>query len=305
MLGNKHPKALGQPVSECWSEIWHVLQPLIDTPFNGGPATWMEDLTLEINRHGFVEETHFTVAYSPVPDETAPRGIGGVLATVHEITEKVIGERRIKVLSDLGPCTSPMARPRNPPARSPPPKTPAGHASDIPFALLYLLDPNGRQLRLAGAAGVAMGTDLSPLAIDVSTQDPWRLAEVIRAETAVMIEDLRRRFTDIPAGPWTDRPRAAAVVPIRSTSAHQLAGVLVAGVSARQRLDHLYSSFFDLVAAQVATAIANARSYEEAHRRIAALAEIDRAKTVFFSNVSHEFLHPAHADARAARGPAQ
>ena len=72
ILGYKHPKSMGQPVSECWSEIWHILKPLIDTPFNGGPATWMDDIPLEINRHGFAEETHFTIAYSPVPDETAP-----------------------------------------------------------------------------------------------------------------------------------------------------------------------------------------------------------------------------------------
>ena len=82
--------------------IWHILQPLIDTPFNGGPATWNEDILLEINRHGFLEETHFTIAYSPVPDDTVPSGIGGVLATVHEISEKVIGERRVVVLRDLG-----------------------------------------------------------------------------------------------------------------------------------------------------------------------------------------------------------
>jgi len=62
VLGKKHPWALGLPVSECWSEIWHVLQPLIDTPFKGGPATWNEDIQLEINRHGFVEETHFTIS---------------------------------------------------------------------------------------------------------------------------------------------------------------------------------------------------------------------------------------------------
>ncbi len=102
ILGAKHPTFLGRPVSECWSEIWHVLRPLIDTPFHGGPATWSEDLELEIHRSNFIEETHFTVAYSPVPDETAPQGIGGVLATVHEITEKVVGERRIAALHDLG-----------------------------------------------------------------------------------------------------------------------------------------------------------------------------------------------------------
>src|SRR5690242_19229976 len=84
ILGEKHPRSLGQPAKECWLEIWQVLEPLIDAPFQGGPSTWMDDLPLELNRYGFVEETHFTVAYSPVPDDTAPHGIGGVLATVHE-----------------------------------------------------------------------------------------------------------------------------------------------------------------------------------------------------------------------------
>ncbi|HLI51623.1 MAG TPA: hypothetical protein VKU87_07485, partial [Thermomicrobiaceae bacterium] len=102
VLGTKHPWALGRPVSECWSEIWDVLQPLVDTPFQGGPATWDEDILLEIDRYAFVEETHFTIAYSPVPDDTAPGGIGGVLATVHEITKQVIGERRVVALRDLG-----------------------------------------------------------------------------------------------------------------------------------------------------------------------------------------------------------
>ena len=102
ILGTKHPWALGRPVREVWNEIWHVLKPLIETPFSGGPATWMEDIPLEINRRGFLEETHFTIAYSPVPDESVPGAIGGVLATVHEITEKVVGERRVRALRDLG-----------------------------------------------------------------------------------------------------------------------------------------------------------------------------------------------------------
>src|SRR6185295_4965343 len=84
--GTKHPRALGQPARECWPEIWHVIGPLIDTPFHAGPATWMEDIFLEVDRHGFLEETHFTIAYSPVPDDTAPGSIGGVLGTIHEIT---------------------------------------------------------------------------------------------------------------------------------------------------------------------------------------------------------------------------
>src|SRR5262245_51230955 len=157
VLGAKHPWALGQPVSVCWSEIWHVLQPLIDTPFRGGPSTWNDDIALELNRHGFVEETHFTIAYSPVPDETAPSGIGGVLATVHEMTGKVVGERRVTVLRDLG-------------ARSAEAKTAAAacqitaetlarHPKDVPFARLYLIDASRDRASLAGctAGAVEMG----------------------------------------------------------------------------------------------------------------------------------------------------
>src|SRR5262249_1954273 len=95
-----------------------------------------------------------------------------------------------------------------------------------------------------------------------------------------------------PPGPWADPPQTAVLVPIKSNMAHRLAGILVAGVSARLRLDELYRSFFELVAAQIATAVANARAYEEECRRAPALAEIDRAKTAFFSNGSHEFRPP-------------
>jgi hypothetical protein len=154
VLGTKHPWALGRPVSEVWGEIWSVLKPLIDTPFQGGPATWMEDIELHINRHGFLEESHFTIAYSPVPDDTAAQ-IGGVLATVHEITEKVIGERRIVILRDLSSRASHAKTAED--ACAVAAAALSNHAKDVPFALLYLIDPKRNSARLAGAAGVAPG----------------------------------------------------------------------------------------------------------------------------------------------------
>jgi len=160
ILGGKHPWALGKPVKECWSEIWNVLQPLIDAPFTGGPSTWMEDIELHIQRKGYTEETHFTIAYSPVPDETAPRGIGGVLATVHEITDKVVGERRLQVLRDLGAGVSDLKSDEE--ACVVACETLAIHPKDVPFALLYLLDPTGEHARLAGACGVQKGASYRP-----------------------------------------------------------------------------------------------------------------------------------------------
>ncbi|MFY9841100.1 MAG: hypothetical protein WAK55_32440 [Xanthobacteraceae bacterium] len=146
ILGTKHPWSLGQPLSECWKEIWHILRPLVDTPFHGGASTWNDDLLLEINRHGFVEETHFTIAYSPVPDESTPTGIGGVLATVHEITDKVVSERRVGALRDLGAATIETKATAEEACRFAA-STLARHEREVPFALLYLNTPDGKQAK--------------------------------------------------------------------------------------------------------------------------------------------------------------
>jgi signal transduction histidine kinase/CheY-like chemotaxis protein len=291
VLGTKHPWALGRPVSEVWSEIWSVLKPLIDTPFEGGPATWMEDIELHINRHGFLEESHFTIAYSPVPDETAPRGIGGVLATVHEITEKVIGERRIIILRDLGSRASHAKTAED--ACAVAASVLSNHAKDVPFALLYLIDPKNNEVRLAGAAGVAPGEAVSPLQMPMDASvAPWPVADVLQRQEIVVVDSLASRFENVPPGPSGDPPHSAVLVPLHSNKLGELTGLVVAGVSPRLRLDHLYRSFFELMAAQIATSIASAGAYEEERRRAEALAEIDRAKTAFFSNVSHEFRTP-------------
>jgi len=293
ILGTKHPaQAMGKPFRECWHEVYDMLGPLVDTPFNGGPSTWMEDMELIVRRHGFPEESHFTIAYSPVPDDTAPRGIGGVLATVHEITEKVIAERRVKILSELG-------------ARVAEAKTDeqackqaacilSQYPKDVPFALLYLHDEAKHELRLVGTTGIA--PDLAgPAALDTATamaEVPWPLCEALRSETMQMRGGLSALLPAAPPGPWPDPPDAIAVVPIKSNVVYRPAGALVVGISSCIRPDGFYTSFLDLVGAQIATAIANARAYEEERRRAEALAEIDRVKTAFFSNVSHEFRTP-------------
>jgi PAS domain S-box-containing protein len=69
-------------------------------------------------------------------------------------------------------------------------------------------------------------------------------------------------------------------------------GRLVAGLNPRRPFDEQYRAFLELVADQLSSAIADAQAYEEERKRAEALAQIDRAKTAFFSNVSHEFRTP-------------
>jgi signal transduction histidine kinase len=296
--GAKHPNSLGQPARECWPEIWHILKPLIDTPFHGGPPTWIEDFELEPHRSEFPEETHFTVAYSPVPDDTAPSGIGGVLATVHEITTKVIGERRLSLLRELATRATQGRTAEE--ACSIAAEIFSQYPKDLPFSILYLMDNEHKHARLVGFAGVpskeAAAHPASPSSIDLSQDlaDPWspfaNLA--VRQNSIALVDNLHSRLNDVPPGPWSDPPRMAIIVPIPAAKSGHVRGFLISGISARLEFDENYRTFFQLIAAQIATAISNAEAYEEERRRAEALAKIDRAKTTFFSNVSHEFRTP-------------
>ena len=91
ILGARHPRALGRPARETWSEIWSVVGPQADAVMVAGEATWNERVLLVMERHGYPEETYFTWSYSPIYDESG--GIGGVYCACVEETSRVMTER--------------------------------------------------------------------------------------------------------------------------------------------------------------------------------------------------------------------
>jgi two-component sensor histidine kinase/PAS domain-containing protein len=103
ILGDKHPWALGLPFREVWPEVQTQLRPLHEAILAGKhSAFFAEDLLLKIQRHGAKwEDARFTISYSPVPDASAPTGVGGVLITAVETTDRVLMEEALRASEEM------------------------------------------------------------------------------------------------------------------------------------------------------------------------------------------------------------
>jgi PAS domain S-box-containing protein len=283
-LGRKYPWALGRPASEVWAEIWDDIGPRIATVLSTGQATWDEALLLFVERSGYPEESYHTFSYSPLHDDDG--ALVGMLCVVSEVTERVIGERRMATLRDLGSDPSAIRTEQQM-------LTFAGqqlgrNRHDLPFLLTYLFD--GDDARLAGSTGLTAGHPAAPQVLTAGESPVWPTEAPASGESALVTLE-GDVFAGLPAGEWPEPPTQALLVPLLRQGDSPY-GFMVVGLNRYRALDQGYRGFIDLAATQIAAGVASARGYEAQQRRAEELAELDRAKTAFFSNISHEFRTP-------------
>ncbi|MFF4652289.1 SpoIIE family protein phosphatase [Streptomyces sp. NPDC001380] len=282
LLGTKHP-ALARPGAEVWGDIWHIVGPMLESVLETGEATWSEDLLLPMDRHGYWEETYWTYSYSPIHDDCGT--VRGAFTAVNETTERVVGERRLAALQDLG-------------AQAGTART-VGEAcglvaaalerasADVPYAAVHLRSQDTGGLVLAASSPAGAGPVPLP-----GGPGGWPLEEVLRTGRAATVGDLAARFGELPGGSWGRPPTEAVVLPLPGETGAEPVGVIVLAASAGRALDEAYRTFLDLVAQHTAALVNGAVAYQVQQHRAEELAELDRAKTAFFSNISHEFRTP-------------
>ena len=289
-VGIKRDWVLGARSDKVWEEIWSDIGPRIRQVLEQGQSTWDEGLLLFLERSGFAEETYHTFSYSPVYDDGGR--IAGMLCVVTEVTESVLAERRQHTLRDLGARASFLERASTErEACRVAVETLAQNPSDLPFVAALVLE-RGKQSALPVAA---VGVELASLGLDgaqdlTQVSGRWPLTAVVRSRQPVVVEDLAS--LQIVAGRWPQPVERALLVPITAPGYDDVAAILVLGLSPRLVFDRRYQSFLEQAGVYLGQALTNARAYDEERRRAEALAEIDRAKTTFFSNVSHEFRTP-------------
>ncbi len=286
IVGGKHPAALGQPASLVWREIWDAIEPRV-TSVMRDEGTYDEALLLIMERNGYREETYYTFSYSPVPNDDG--GTGGVFCANTDDTRRIMGERQLALLRELASHFVNTHSPEEACAQAAQAISTAGR--DLPFASIYLTCPEHQGLSLATVAGIEPGHALAPQSLELSATSPLPVAQAM-AQSTVVVSPIPPSVVELPTGGWREPPRDVAIVPITSPHDTGHRGLLVVGLNPFRLFDDDYRSFLDLVAGQISTGIANAEAYDREKRRSDALAELDRAKTAFFSNVSHEFRTP-------------
>ncbi|WP_369140336.1 SpoIIE family protein phosphatase [Modestobacter versicolor] len=280
LLGARHPKALGQSLSDVWADIWPTLRGMVDE-VHAGAATFSEDLLLVTNRDGFDEETFFTFSFSPVAE---PGGrVAGILDTVVETSGRVLAARRMGVLQQLGSlprsvhdsaaaaCAAVLG-------------VLAEARADCPFGLVYLLQLGGHTAELVASYGLAEDAPAIDEVFPPQVREAMATRSVVRTSGLATVLPGLSRGGASPAGEAD--VDTVFVLPLTVAGPADPVGALVLGASPHLRVDDEYRVFLSLAAAHVSAAVTDAQAVQSERRRSAERAEFDDARAQFFTEVA-------------------
>jgi signal transduction histidine kinase/CheY-like chemotaxis protein len=269
LIGAKHP-AIGEDIRITLSEGWPALGPPIEHAMTTLEASWLPGLLLPLERSGYREETYFTVSHAPAFDDEGR--VAGMHAVCTEVTGEILSARRQQLLHDLATAGGRLGTEQQTLAAMC--RALESDPLDVPFAAVYLADGDEEPLRLVAAVGC----------------DPGHLPDAVDADGEGLPGLVGR--LGATGGPWGDPVTSGAVLPLAPNRDTPPIGLLLAGISPSRALDAEYRAFHELMAGQFASAVVTIRAFETERHRAESLAELDRAKTTFFSDVSHELRTP-------------
>jgi signal transduction histidine kinase len=288
IVGGKHPLALGLPASAVWKAIWREIGPMLETVMEKDEGTYAESQLLIMERNGYPEETYYTFSYTPIPGDDGVTA--GMICFNVDDTDRILGGRQLQTLTRLGKylaeChdySSAMLQTIS---------TLFANPADFPFGLFYSVKGAGAVLEYFTELGESARHTPVSLAFDADDALARAMREASATRSMQLIERLEEAVGSMPRGIWAVPPDRAVVAPIFLPGAREATAFLVMGINPYRLPDERYLNFCGTVTDQVATTFADIYGQELERKRSEALLEIDRAKTLFFSNISHEFRTP-------------
>lgn len=285
---DRHPDILGNTVPNNWPDTWDGIKGFFAKALQG-EAVYMEDSLLVTTRQGKPLESYYTMSFSPIRDESGD--VGGVFHAILPTTAEVINERRLSTNRTLASRLGEAKTVKDIYEKAA--EVLAKNLNDIPFCLFYELSSDQQHLQLQASAGIPDEVLSGLERVNLAQKTHVLPFNTLLAEgKAQHVKKLDRKISSITAEPWQQPVEEVLMLPITLPGKHKAKAVFVAGLSPLLLLSNSYRDFFDQICRQIDTALANTLAYEEERKRAEALAQIDKAKTTFFSNVSHELRTP-------------